>query len=367
MDYEVKTVIGSAVNFKPRNRGLAHPRPSPIVYGPDDAPSNEQALRFVLLASLMSGAGMTGSEIKAGLTKYVRSLSKTSREMLTKHFPGINDLASEEIDDSEPIIPWLSKLGPDGNIPADQVSAALGRARARLVQRPKWFYGENGWFLWTAANLCCKRVYTTSKAGKRVTRSSQFVHTFWLGEFENAMWLAIMARLHTLSPQQGWVSQGTLEKYRGAWYTMFCMDQEDSDNPDEAGPPILDHATPDDKEAVAKLETAITAVTSKFVDQELDSEAPIRPPEIYFDVADAKPVSEAAFTSRWMDPDFLALVAKMSEMAKSKKKPKPAHAPANRPVEAPVPVKKPEEKFKFISPGGKITFPQVRRPAPRQK
>ncbi|KAK3320304.1 hypothetical protein B0T19DRAFT_404808 [Cercophora scortea] len=340
MGHDSKTVIGSAVNQRSNHPSTRAPRPSPIAYGPDDAPNSEQTIRYIFLSSLMYGAGMTGPEVKQCLAKYVRALSKTSRGMLEKHIPNANDIMdSEEIHDAEPVIPWLSKLAHDNNLPADQITACMGKARARLLRKPEWFYGPNGWFLWTAANLCRTRVHETAKIGNRIKRTSHLVDTFWLD----------------------WVGPATLSKYRNAWYTMFGMEQ--AVNVSEAKPFINDHVTPEDTESIRKVELAIKSVTSKYLDQELA--APIEPSEVYFNVADPKPLSIADFRNRWLDADFLALVAKTSEMVKSQQKPQ---VPASRPVEvpAPLPTKKPEPK-RFISPGGKITFPQVRRPAPLQK
>ncbi|KAK3689770.1 hypothetical protein B0T22DRAFT_441224 [Podospora appendiculata] len=295
-----------------------------------------------LLTWMMSRAGLPILDIRTSLAKYIRSLSKPNREQLTKHFPHINDINAETW---QPTVNGLSALGPSQILPIAHVSAALSKVVARLVNNPAWFYGENGWPTMVRPNL------------------SSFVENFWFGEFENALWVAIMARLDILNGTNisSWVPEETLRVYRQGWHEIFGI-HADRDNLNATTSSSEDMITENDMERIEELSMEIKAITSRFIDPEL--RLPIDPEEIYFDVHDPKPISVSRFSSHWRDTSFIKMIETMPSLVKVQEekmqtKPVPETGPAPS-VEKKNPVKK-APITRFISPGGAITFSQRKR------
>ncbi|KAK0738089.1 hypothetical protein B0T18DRAFT_394443 [Schizothecium vesticola] len=99
---------------------------------------------------------------------------------------------------------------------ADLLRAAL----LHFAESPSWAYGINGFFLWTASKACQIPV-------KGASRSDGPTTGFWLGELENAIWVAAVSRTIVLMHgNKTPIPVLTRQALREGFYTLFNLTKD---------------------------------------------------------------------------------------------------------------------------------------------
>ena len=169
--------------------------------GDQDAPNNEQFIRFVLLTHMLKNAGMCTPDIKVCLSRYVNTLSQKQSDELTSVLPRATAIA--DADDFQPSVTGIMALS-DNTIPDVHVYLAVTKGQSFVVNGPDRFMGPNGWFLWMAIKLTPGR-------------------QFWTEELELTLWVATMARLHLMDKSPRWTTGHMRRLYREGWWTIFGL------------------------------------------------------------------------------------------------------------------------------------------------
>ncbi|KAK3376099.1 hypothetical protein B0T24DRAFT_617996 [Lasiosphaeria ovina] len=159
---------------------------------------NHQFVHFVVLAHALAAAGLTPEETRRCLSKYLRVLTPGQFGILKVHLPNVADVRqhAQNPNSETAWTNWstsfplrgISRLGAGNVFPAEYVKKALDKGLADINDSPKFFDGNNGWFLWAASDLSADTVYD-NKTGDAVV-----YERFHLAELENALFVSTMVR-----------------------------------------------------------------------------------------------------------------------------------------------------------------------------
>lgn len=182
---------------------------------------SDQAQRFVLLTYLLRRVGMCSPDISACLARYIKTLPVVKLSQLKQYFPHCE---SKIVHDPAFIMPTtlngLVDLGDPAVLTSTALADPLRAALLHFAESPSWAYGVNGFFLWTATK-------TSRIPIKGAPRSSGPTTGSWLGELENAVWVAAMSRAIVLTHgNKKPIPVLTRQALREGFYTLFNMTKD---------------------------------------------------------------------------------------------------------------------------------------------
>lgn len=182
---------------------------------------SDQAQRFVLLTYLLRRVGMCSPDISTCLARYIKTLPVVKLGQLKEHFPHCE---AKIVHDATFLMPTtlngLVTLGDPAVLTPTALADLLRAALLHFTESPSWAYGVNGFFLWTATKA--SRIPL-----KGAPRSSGPTTGFWLGELENAVWVAAVSRAIVLTHgNKTPIPVLTRQALREGFYTLFNMTKD---------------------------------------------------------------------------------------------------------------------------------------------
>ena len=291
-------------------------QPKPISRAYEDAYMNEQVLRFVLLFDILKSAGFCESDIAIALSKYVKTLSRASLDMLQIHLPLARYVADDALGFTATLagIAGLSATGKANQIGLPVIAFAIEKARSKLVSHPEWFMGQEGWFLWAAYGLT--RTHVPAKfnnKGDKVVAEAHVENQFHLAELERALWVAHVARLRIMLPEVDFnrIISGSNFKsvYRASLWDLFrigtsrcaCEDQDEIVYSSE------DKYSMRDKKQLALVEKKLAGYIKAF-GVDADCSKPLDIPTLFNeDLQWPSFVYKSVLEMHWENPVFVKL------------------------------------------------------------